>query len=191
MKIYSVGLALGFFCFVFVACQSNQKKDKNPETDLRKMIEQAPGINKGSGTYTIQAPDGWTEGDTTVSGAKLTTIKSPSDGPEDNFMENITVVTEDSKGYDLNSYTSTNRKNMNTQLENLNFLSEENLTIGSVAAKAVVYSFSYSGFALKNTAYFLVKDNIGYVITCTAQSKTFDQFQPAFKKCVNSFLIKG
>ncbi len=158
---------------------------------MKGFIEDHPGLQKGNNTYTISTPDGWERNDTVISGVKIARIESPLEGPADNFRENIAIVTEDAKNLDLQDYIDANRKTMDKQMPNIKFLAEDKITIGAEPAIATSISFRYSGYDLRNTEYFLVKNDIGYVITCTATSATFNTYQPTFIKCVNSFSIKN
>ena len=81
-KIFAV-LSIALCCIIFTACNSNQKKDKDAIPDIKKTVEDNPGANKGAGTYSISGPAGWEKLDTIISGAKVTTLKSPPDGPGD------------------------------------------------------------------------------------------------------------
>lgn len=174
----------------FMACKSNAKKEKSAFSDIKTFIEDHPGLQKGNNTYTISTPDGWKRKDTMISGVQIARIESPLDGPGDTFRENITIVTEDASHMDLKEYIAANRKSMETQMPAVKFLTEENITIGVEPAIAMNISLPYSGYDIRNTEYFLVKNNIGYVITCTATSTTFNTYQPTFIKCVNTFSIK-
>lgn len=179
------------FGIAFTACKNNPKKDKSATENLKEMIKNSPGLNKGSDTYSITAPQGWNKSDTVLYGVKITTIKSPLEGLGDNFMENITCVTESARNYDLKKYAEQNKESMQTQMAGVRFLSEKELTIGDNAAIAMVYNFKYSVYDLKNTAYFLVKNNTGYVLTCSAVYSKFNKFQSVFTECIKSFTIKN
>ncbi len=192
MKKLIAPILVAFACFTFSACNNSAKKDKEATTtlpDVKKMVDEHPGVNAGSGTFSITAPDGWSKKDTVISGAKLTTLTSPDDGNSDKFKENVNVVTESAKGYDLKGYVTSNRSTMAAQISSIEFLSDTESTLGGEAVEVLVYGFNYSGYDLKNTAYFLVKNDIGYVITCTALKTTFDRFQKSFKTIVDSFKI--
>lgn len=192
MKKLIAPILVAFACFAFSACNNSTKKDKEATTtlpDIKKVVDEHPGVNAGSGTFSITAPDGWSKKDTIISGAKLTTISSPDDGNGDKFKENVNVVTESAKGYDLKAYVTSNRTSMSGQIASIQFLSDIEGTVGSEPAEVLLYSFNYSGYDLKNTAYFIVKNDIGYVITCTALKTTFDRFQKDFKTIVDSFKI--
>lgn len=175
-------------CFVFIGCKSKSKKS-NDAIDLKEVVKEYPGVNKGAGTYDITAPEGWDKKDTAMSGVKFTAIISPADGANDIFRENINVVTENAKDLNLDEYEKANRFTMKGQMASMKIIKDGETVIGNMPAKWVTYSFDYSGYPLKNTVYFLVKNRTGYTITCSALSADFDKFQSAFKSSVNSFTI--
>jgi hypothetical protein len=176
---------------MFTACKNNPKKEKDIFSDsgMKKLADQSPGLNAGKGTYTISAPEGWTKTDSSMSGAIFTSILSPLEDDADNFRENVNVTTEAAKDYDAKSYSAANLSAMKTQLDEFKLISESETTVGEYPAVAYVYSFKYENYVLKNTAYFVVKNDVGYVITCSSIFNKFDKFQPEFKTCVNSFSV--
>jgi hypothetical protein len=157
--------------------------------DKKQDALEYPGLNAGTGTYSITAPEGWEKQDTTISGTKLTSITSPLENPFDDFSENVNVVTEDTKSLDLEAYTNANKSNLKTQLQESEIIDMFKTMIDGYPANAIVYSFKYGKYDLKNTAYLLTSNGIGYVITCSAIKNKFDKFQPEFQTCVNSFSI--
>lgn len=189
MKKLIPTMLVAIACIAFSDCNNSPKKEKEVIPDTKKVVEDKPVADAISGTYSISAPDGWKKKDTLVAGVKRTSITSPDDGSNDRFKENVNVNTEEAKDYDLKAYAEANRANMVNQFTGMEFLSEGETTIGDMPSKWYIYSFDYSGYQLKNTAYFFVYNDRGYVITCTALKTTFDRFQSDFKTCVNSFKI--
>lgn len=188
MKCTTTLLLTMIASFVFMGCKSKSNKN-NDGIDLKEMAKKYPGINKGAGTYEISAPEGWDKKDTVMSGVKFTAIISPPDGANDIFRENINVVTENAKDLNLDEYEKANRFTMKDQMTGLKVIKEGETVIGNIPARWITYLYDYSGYPLKNTVYFLVKNRIGYTITCSALGSDFDKFQAAFKGSINSFTI--
>jgi hypothetical protein len=190
MKKWIPTMLVVFACIAVSSCKSNQKKGNDSvATDTAKMAEDHADNNAGSGGYSIMAPAGWEKKDTTISDSPFTTIKSPLEGDNDNFRENLTVTTENTQGADLTAYVDLSRANLLKQYPSAEILTDGETTINGVPAKWLVYSFNYSGYDLKNTVYIMVKNGMSYVVTCTALKNTFDKYQADFKTCVNSFKI--
>ncbi len=182
-------LVIAIAAIVLPACQSKSKKEKNDLADIKKLVKENPGINAGAGTYSIEAPEGWTKLDTLVSGLKITTVMAPLDNEKDVFRENLNIITEDAKDYSVDDYAKANRKYMEEQLPEMKVIRSGETKIGDLPAQWVLYTFNYSGQPLKNTVYFIVKNNTGYVLTCSALHSDFDKFENGFKQCVSSFKI--
>ncbi len=187
MVKHTFGVIAIFISITFVGCNNNSNK-KNP--DIKDIIADAPGINAGAGTYAITAPDGWEKTDTTIATAKFTIIKSPQEDKADNFQENINVVTENTKDYDLAGYFLANKKTMESQMQNFKIIAEGNSTIAALPAKWMNYSFTSAPFNLENKVYFVVKNKIAYVITCSAVQGKASKYEKYFDNCINSFSIK-
>ncbi len=182
-------MLVAFACIAFSGCKNSSKKDKDNSTDSIKKTDDHSNVTVIPGTYSISAPDGWIKKDTMVSGEKLTTLTSKLEGAGDNFKENVNVNTGQAPGFDLNAFVEANRTNLLKEIPGVEIVTEGETTISGMPAKWIVYSFSSSGYDLKNTAYMILKNDVGYVITCTALKTTFDKYQQDFKTCVNSFTI--
>ena len=191
MKKLLIVIPVAVLCIVFSACNSSDKKDKAVTPEVKKTTEEPKADTKPTEPYSITTPQGWEKKDTVSEGTRLITLRSPKETAGDDFRENITIVSEEARNYDVKSYTAANRSTMAAQLPGVNFISDEEITIGDVPAEALVYTFMYKTYNLKNTAYFIVKNNVGYVLTCTAVNTKFDKFQPQFKAAVNSFVVNN
>lgn len=191
MKKLLTAIPVSLLCITFSACNSSDKNVKTITPDVKKTAGESKTDTKSTEPYSITPPDGWEKKDTVVSGNRLITVRSPFEAPGDDFRENVTLVTEPAQGYDYSAYAAANRATMAAQLAGVSFISDEETTVGEMPAKAIVYTFRYATYNLKNTAYFVVKNNTGYVLTCTAVNTKFDKFQPQFKTAVNSFVINN
>lgn len=172
------------------ACQQNSKKPSdNLDKEVKDLVKKSPGLNAGTGTYSIQATEGWTKTDTSLGGLQATLLKSELEGNSDIFMENINVVTEKATGYDLDKYYEANLSTLSTQMPGYTKISSGNVIINGQEARRLAYSHNYTGTATEVETYFFVKDGIGYVITCSAQQGKLTKWKPEFDKVVNTFSI--
>ena len=183
-------LLVGLVCFAFAGCNSNQKKDKEVVQDLKKTTDDQPTVDTTPQTYFITGPEGWKQSDSMVAGAKQTKITSPSDGGGDRFAENINVRTEAARGYSAASYADANFETLKTQMPGVVIEDQGATTIDGVPAHCYIYSLQYSGLDIKDIGWFLLKNDIAYVITCTALKLSFDRFEAKFRACANTFKIK-
>ncbi len=176
-------------CITFVAC-NNQKKDKEVSPDTKKMADDKPAVSDGPQTYYITGPEGWVQEDSMVAGRKHTKIGSPSDGPGDKFKENMNVNSESAPGYSSKQYGEANIATIKNQIPGVVVEDLGESMINGIAAECYTYEFDYQGVQLKDIAWYLAKDDVGYVITSTALRSTFDKYLPTFKACANTFKLK-
>lgn len=173
-----------------IACQQKAKKTADDiNKDIKEIVDKTPGVNAGSGTYSIKAIDGWEKVDTTFAGMKTTIVKSKSEGPDDKFIENVTVVTQQADNYDAEKYFKDNLTQMEAQMPGFKKQEDGAVTINGEKGYHMVYSHSYTGTPIDADAYFFVKDNIAYVITCSAPKGKLTEWKPSFEKVVNTFTI--
>ena len=173
-----------------IACQQKAKKSSTDvDKEIKEIVNKTPGINAGSDTYTIEAPDGWGKVDTNFSGMRTTILRSKQEGSNDNFIENITVVTQKVNDFDAEKYFNANVAEMKAQMPGFEKQTDKAVDINGVKGYNMVYSHSYTGTPIDVDAYFLVKNDIGYVITCSAAKGKLNQWKPAFEGIVNTFVI--
>ncbi len=156
-------------------------KNKNQEN---------PNLNVGSGKFEIDAPDGWTKIDTTSMGLKTVILMSPLEGSDDDFRENINVVTEKSGIMGLKAYTELSKSNMTKMMTNYKERGSGSTTINSEPAQWVDYTHTMYNMEIDGRVYFIIKNKIAYVITTTARKGGQNKWQAEFDKAVNSFLLK-
>ncbi len=182
-------MLVGSMCIAFAA-RTNQKKNIGLIREMKTPSEGRSAIDTVPQTYFITAPEGWTQKDELVAGVKHTQINSPDDGPGDDFTENINVNAEAAKGYDSKTYAEANLGEIRKGVPGVEITDLGESMIGDLHAECYIYSFTYSGRDLKDLAWYVAKNDVGYVITCTALKSTFDRFESKFKTCASSFEIK-
>ncbi len=174
--------------FFVTACKQPAKKlSDNVDKDIKEMVESTPGINAGTGTFSIEAIEGWTKVDTSINGLKIVLVKSASEGAGDIFMENINVVSEKSGDMKLDDYFKANLASLNNGMPGYEKVSDNEVTINGLDARYLRYNHTYTGSSSEAEAYFLVNDGAGYVITCSAEKGKMAKFKPSFDKVINTF----
>jgi hypothetical protein len=175
---------------VLFACKPKTKKMSNDiDSDIKSYVENNPGLNAGKGTFSIQAAQGWTKVDTTISGLQIVLLKSEVEGPNDIFMENINVVTEQTKGMDLDEYFKANLASLNNGMPGYEKISSDVVTVNGREARHLIYTHTYTGNPTDVEAYFFTTKDMGYVITCSADKGKLAKWKPDFDKVVNTFTI--
>ncbi len=172
------------------ACKQQAKKlSNNMDRDIKEYVKNNPGINGGIGTFSIQPAEGWTKTDTAISGLQIVLLKSPLEGDDDIFMENINVVTEKADGMNVDEYFKANLASLNDGMPGYQKISSDEVTINGRDARHLIYTHTYTGTPVDVEAYFFSAKDKGYVITCSAQKGKLSKWKPSFDKVVNSFKI--
>jgi hypothetical protein len=190
MKPSHVIPASFLFLFILSACINENTKKKSPDELLKDGVKNSPGVNAGAGTYSINAPGGWTKTDTSINGLQATLLISPPEDSSDDFHENVNVVTENTNDMDIEEYFEKNLNGMKSQLQDFENEGIDETQINGAKVKSIRYSVHYSGNVLSLKTFFWVRNKTGYVITCTAREGEFSKWEPAFNEAVNSFHIK-
>lgn len=176
--------------FASIACEQKAKKSTaDINKDIKQMVDKTPGINAGSGSFSIEAIDGWEKLDTTFAGMETTILRSQPEGNNDNFIENITVVTQEANGYDAKQYFDENINQMQAQMPGFEKGENNEVNINGLKGYHIIYAHSYTGTPMDADAYFFVKNNIGYVVTGTTPKGKLNQWKPTFEKMINTFKV--
>jgi hypothetical protein len=171
-------------------CSSkNKKTTNNVDRDIKELIGNNPNMNKGTGTFNIQATKGWTKVDTTISGMQIVLLKSEQEGSNDTFMENINVVTEKTKDITVDEYYKLSVNTLTEGMSGFVKTTSNKMTINGLDTYHLVYSHTYTGLPLDAEAYFLVHNGIGYVITCSTEKGKLQKWKTSFDEVVNTFVV--
>lgn len=123
-------------------------------------------------------------------GLKTIILMSPQEGSDDDFRENVNVVTEKTGSMGLNEYTALSKSNMAKMMNGFAERGSGSTTINSEPARWFDYTHTMYGVEIDGRVYFLIKNKIAYVITTTAKKGGQDKWQAVFDKAVNSFRFK-
>jgi hypothetical protein len=168
------------------ACKGRFKKNRagDTTTDLSKL----PGINAGVGTFSLLAPTGWRNYDTTLNGIRFRFIQAP---PYLNprFTPNLNIFSEKIsdgvldayfKGVQLGARKSTDYEEIGSG----------NRTIDGRAARWLQYSStSRGGTHMEIIFTALIADGICYNITMATARGEMMLYKPSFDTVLNSFKI--
>lgn len=177
-------ITLFFAAAMLVSCQ-NAKKEK--KADPSKTNEIVAG--KSSMGYSVKSPLGWDKSDTTYMGQSVTFIRNPRENADDPFMENANIVTEKIGTYGMQEYLDVSIKNMENGLTNFSHEPVVDVKMGEYDYKKMRYNHTYSGVDIDAEVYFLIKDGVAYLITCSTLKGEREKYQPQFEEVVSSFHI--
>jgi len=115
-------------------------------------------------------------------------IFTEKDDINDTFIENINMITQSLKGYqiDLNQYVKISE---NQIIENGKLIHSKRIKLNNSDAHILSYTANLNGKNLKFFQYLLIKNEKAYIITYTAEINKFDTYFPEIIKIFNSFSL--
>lgn len=114
--------------------------------------------------------------------------KSPAEGPNDNFLENINVSREKAEGLTLESYYDANINAIET-LYNYAFINSSDTIINGLNSKKLIFTATINNINLEFMDFMFYEDSYGYVVTCTAREDTFNDYKSVFEQIAGTFTI--
>ena len=146
-----------------------------------------PGVTKGLG-FAIRMPPGW---EIKQCNDDMVVALEAKESKNDNFRENVSVVVEDvTEGTELDDYVKRRVRDMRRLSEDFYLWGNSRATLDGMPARRLVYSITFARIRCKCLAFIAVRGTHGYVVTCAAQPRRFDQLLPLFRQCVGSFRFK-
>ena len=173
------------------ACKNDSKKMTTEEKAkaFEEKVKDSPTVNAGTGTFSINAPEGWTKKDTTLMGFQTVLLMSTLEPGGDLFQENINVLTEKTGDMTLEKYLDLSYQNIGKMLSDYKLKEEKNLEIDGQPAKSLSYSHKMSGFLIDVNAVFLIKNGIAYVITSSVEGGAMNKWKTDIDKALASFHV--
>ena len=149
----------------------------------------ATAVKTFDGTgFSIQYPATWNAQEN-VYGASVMFFTPQLSG--DKFRENVGIVTEVlPTDMSVADYYISIKAQLTNMIKDYQELSNEDITIGDVAAKKIVYVGTQDSYKLKWMQVLAIKNKVAYVINYTASADTFDQFSKEADAIVKSFVLK-
>jgi eukaryotic-like serine/threonine-protein kinase len=153
---------------------------------LPVMAQNLKTINKPA--YSVKYPDTWTVEPST--GAKQFTVKTPSDGEEDVFGDNVNMVSYAVAGYNSKTYAAYSKTYLPQKVKNFKVLEEKAITQNGKEGYYIVFTGKQEGQLLKWKQVYFIINGTGYVLTFTAQQTVYNKYIKEATQVLNSFVIK-
>jgi|GEM_PF-792619 len=135
-----------------------------------------------AGGFSYDPPKGWNVRE--FPGMKFRISHAAAEG---GFASNINVVDEKFAG-GLSTYADANVVNLKKFFQKFTLLSRKDfLTDGKVKGIQIVTTNEQQGRMLRQIFYIFARDNIKYVVTCTALASKGDALDATFEKSMKSF----
>lgn len=170
MKKRTLFTILGFLTFILSA----QNKYETYSTDK----------------FSIEYPLNWEL--STVTGTQaLFTISSPLESENDSFAENINLITQNLKGFEmtLDKYVKLNKEELST-IPDGEMFSSKRLKKGTQEYHLIVFKGRMSNLNLKVQQLYAIKEETAYILTFTATYETYEQYHKIGEDILNSFTLK-
>jgi hypothetical protein len=142
--------------------------------------------------FKLSYPQDWELNQEGVMGTKLV-VFAPLESETDNFKENVNVIIQDLKGYDLDlaSYTKLSLEQVKTMITNSKLiLSRTNKLEKGGEFQELIYTGDQGIYHLKFHQYYLLKNNKAYIITFTTGIDQFEKYKTTGKAILDSFVVK-
>jgi DcrB len=138
--------------------------------------------------YSVKYPDTWTVEPST--GAKQFTVKTPSDGENDVFGDNVNMVSYAVPGYNSKTYAAYSKTYLPQKVKNFKVLEEKAITQNGKDGYYIVFTGKQEGQLLKWKQVYFIVNGTGYVLTFTAQQTVYNKYFKEAAQVLNSFVIK-
>ena len=148
--------------------------------------EEGKRYTSSDGKFSMTFPFTW-ETKLDFMGTAIASL-SPSEGPNDNFKENVNVAVKLLPGrVSLEQKYQEALMVLSRGVEGFMELEDGVTRLGGVEARWLIYSFPAENMHFQILMYLFVKDNESFVITCSATQEKFPQYRDTFFKIANSF----
>lgn len=107
---------------------------------------------------------------------------------KNNFASNINIISAKADGETLDHFYQANLEALQNGLHDVKILERGQVILG-VEGRKLAYKHSLMGYNLQVVQYFLLKNGISYVITCTSTEADFPTYADTFEKTVRSFTL--
>jgi hypothetical protein len=160
-------------------------KDTTTGKDITKEEEH----HVAGALFDIKTPAGWERLVKNYMGHDIVIIRSPKEDANDNFMENVNVVTDKVGNVDLDNYVNLNIENMEKGLTSFQKGEVTTRNINGNEFRVLAYSQVSAGVPIDADVYFTIRDGRAYAITCSAKGGNKGSYNAKFDEIVSSFKI--
>jgi hypothetical protein len=154
---------------------------------------------QSNGYETYQAPDfsinypaGWRVDDTETKAANAIFFFSPLESDADKFSENINVLKQDLSNHPmtLKEYTDLSLQQIKTLATNGKLLTSKTIHTANGDAQKLIYTADHGQFHLKFQQLYVIIKSQAYLITYTAEIKSFKKYLAKANEAFDSFRLK-
>ncbi|TVR78591.1 MAG: hypothetical protein EA412_08265 [Chitinophagaceae bacterium] len=171
--------------FYLSACEQNTKKENQVEIPENWKV-----LNKAN--FTIHYPDTFELDKSGHMGSSFMLLSNQT-SEHDFFRENINLIIQDLKGYNINldQYVEISEGQINTMITDGNIIESERVKgNNNRELHKIIHTGKQGLFDLKWLQYYWVVNEKAYVLTLTTEINQFDNYLTVGEKIMNTFKIK-
>jgi hypothetical protein len=141
--------------------------------------------------FSIQYPDNWELNTDTIMGTSLI-LFSQQTSPDDKFRENINLIIQNLKGYNLNlnDYVTISEEQINKMVTNGKIIESSRLFKNNSEFQKIIFTGNQGVFELKFVQYYFIKEEKAYVLTFTCEEIRYEKYKFISEKILASFILK-
>ena len=177
-------ITLLFASALLISCQNAKTEKTNDPGDKKEIV-----AGKSSTGFSVKTPVDWEKSDTSYMGQTVTFVRHPRENEEDAFMENANIVKEKVGTYSMQDYLDASISNMEAGLTNFTHEPVQDIKMGDYDFKKMRYNHTYSGVDIDAEVYFIIKEEVAYLITCSTAKGEREKYETSFEEIVHSFRI--
>ena len=144
--------------------------------------------------FSIKAPNGWSIKENPNPDTQATFF-APKEGQDDKFIENVGLSINDLSAKPeatldeiVKAWTDQSQSEFPDSFKEI---SRDKTTLGGIEAVKIIYQAKDQLSALKGMSTFLLKDNKAYILSYSAEEKSFDKFLEGVNQIISSFKFEG
>jgi hypothetical protein len=141
-------------------------------------------------SFSITYPDNWEPLKQLPNTAVKSAALAPLDAPEDDFRENINIVVEQlPRDFTSEQYYAEAVKAMARMLTDYKPVEHKTVQLGGVDAVRAIYEHRSGNYKLRVLVYMLTREKTAHVVTCTAETDAYAQYEKPFEDICATFKL--
>ena len=180
-----------FFIFLALSILGSIPVSAAPDATSNKLLPSFKQYQNAKHQLQISYPATWSMKEAYM--GTVVVFSAPPDSSDDQFAENINIVTEDLSrfpGMTIEQYVEHGKITLSKIATDFILISNQPITIANIKARVLTFTATQGIYKLQFRQTSLIVNNMAYVITFTAEEDKFSQYESIAKSITNSFTIQ-
>ena len=180
-----------FFVFLALSILGSIPVSAAPDATSNKLLPSFKQYQNAKHQLQISYPATWSMKEAYM--GTVVVFSAPPDSSDDQFAENINIVTEDLSrfpGMTIEQYVEHGKITLSKIATDFILISNQPITIANIKARVLTFTATQGIYKLQFRQTSLIVNNMAYVITFTAEEDKFPQYESIAKSITNSFTIQ-